>query len=305
MPRLYFFPLFILFWWIFYLYRKDYFLAVLRDIRPWRLIHFEVMPWAGIVLAKAFLPSAFSFNSDKFSEIIILMTAVIFAWLFSVLTNNIADLEIDAVTNRKRPTVTLLIPSLHYKILACIFFCMAAFYSVLVDFTTFFLMLVFIGNYFLYSMPPLRLKRITFFSKALIALNSLILLMAGYYIGSGTIMVPGKISLFFMILMTAVLNFIDIKDYEGDKRAGIRTLPAVLGLKEAKLLISFFFAAAYVFISLIFPGFFLSLVLAALGAGQVMIINRESYRERPVFLLYFLTVSFLFCYLLKAQRIVI
>ncbi len=297
MTGLYLIPLFILFWWFFYALRKDYFLAVLRDIRPWRLIHFEAMLWTGIFLAKFFLPDTFSFGADKSPAAFSLMAAVVFAWLFSVLTNNIVDHEIDKVANKKRPTVTSAIPLSYYKVLAAVFFGMAIIYSAAVDFTAFFLILVFVGNYFLYSMPPLRLKRVTFFSKGLIALNSLVILMLGYYLASGTIMVPGKITLFFMVFMTAALNFIDIKDYEGDKRAGIKTLPVILGQKEAKLLISFFVAASYAFLLLIFPDYHLSPVAAALGTSQVVFINKNPYREKPIFLIYFLTILFILLYL--------
>jgi 4-hydroxybenzoate polyprenyltransferase len=294
MAAIFLIPLFVLFWWFFYVLRKNYFLSVVRDIRPWRLVHFEAMFWVGIFLAKIFSPDKFSFELGKLPAAFLLMMALIFAWLFSVLTNNIADRDIDEVANKERPTVTSIIPPSRYKVLAALFFGAAVIYSTAVDFTSFFLMLVFVGNYFLYSMPPLRLKRVTFFSKSLIALNSLVALLLGYYLASRTFMVPGKITLFFMVFMTASLNFIDIKDYRGDKRAGIKTLPVVLGPKDAKLLISFFVAASYVFLPLIFPDPRLSFVAAVLGTGQVIFINRSFYREEPVFLIYFLTILSLF-----------
>jgi len=127
-----------------------------------------------------------------------------------------------------------------------IFLGLALFYAGVVNFPTFFIISLFIGNYFLYSAPPLRIKRIPFFSKLLISLNSLILIILGFFIITGSIInFPWEITIVFLIGATAVANFIDIKDYEGDKKVGVKTLPVILGIRKAKFLISLFFILTY------------------------------------------------------------
>ncbi len=119
-------------------------------------------------------------------------------------------------------------------------------------------------NYFLYSMPPLQLKRVTFFSKLLISLNSLILVLLGQLFHSGDFGLPLNIIIFFFVCVTATLNFIDLKDYEGDKNAGIKTLPVALGLDRSKKVIGLFFFISYMTAGLAFSN---SLILLPIAGG--------------------------------------
>jgi 4-hydroxybenzoate polyprenyltransferase len=48
-----------------------------------------------------------------------------------------------------------------------------------------------------------------------------------------------------LFIYGVLLNFIDLKDYEGDRRAGIFTLPVLLGLRRAQWLLAVLFVALY------------------------------------------------------------
>jgi 4-hydroxybenzoate polyprenyltransferase len=297
----YFLLIFILLAWIFFLYKRQYFMAIIRDIRLFRLLHFEIMFFLGIILGVLsgepvpFLldPTPYLFNR------IFIMISVLFAWIFSLITNNLADCEIDKVTNSERPLVAGKIPEKDYKILALIFLILLLVFAGAVNFETLFLMLLFIGNYFLYSMPPLRLKRIPFFSKLLISLNSLILVLLGYFFITKNFGIPKNIIFFFTIFYTAPLNFIDIKDYEGDKKHDIKTLPVIFGLEKSKRIIGFFFFISYLAVWFIIKDVVLIPFLFLIGLFQFFLINRRNYKEEPIFIVYFLTIFLLFIYLNK------
>lgn len=283
--------------WIFYLYNKRYFINVIKDIRIFRLLHFELMFILGIVLAKVYSSGSVELNSSTLFYIPLTMIAILFAWLFSVFTNNLTDQDIDKISNKDRPTVSNAIPFKDYKQLSWILLILAVLYSSSVNFETLFLILLFIGNYFLYSMPPLRLKRITFFSKIFVSLNSLILVMIGYFLIAGNLNIPGNIIAFFLIGFTAVLNFIDIKDYEGDKQENIKTLPVVLGLKRSKMLIGLFFLILYPCVYFLLKEVYLLIPLTILGIIQFLLINRKNYKEKPVFIVYLISIFSLIGYL--------
>ncbi len=283
--------------WIFYLYNKRYFINVLKDIRIFRFLHFELMFILGIVLAKVYSSGSVELNSSTLFQIPFIMIAILFAGLFSIFTNNLTDHDIDKISNKDRPTVSNAIPIKDYKQLSWIFLILAVLYSSNVNFETLFLMLLFIGNYFLYSMPPLRLKRVPFFSKIFVSLDSLILVMIGYFLIAGNLNIPGNIIAFFLIGFTAVFNFIDIKDYYGDKQENIKTLPVILGLKRSKILIGLFFLILYPCVYFLLKQTYLLIPLTIFGIIQFFLVIKKSYSEKPIFIVYLISIFALIGYL--------
>jgi len=239
----------------------------------------------------------FTLTTDNLFCFIFIPIAIVSAWIFSVITNNIQDVETDKISNKERPLIKESMDPVFYNRIAWLFFFLALIYAGFINFTAFFVILLFIGNYFLYSMPPFRLKRVPFFSKIFISLNSLILLMLGFVLISGISIenIPISNSLFFLILimLTAVINFIDIKDYEGDKKEGIKTLPVLMGLKRSKILISIFFAIAYLFVCFLTKDLSTLIIFFVLGCLQVYLINRKNYNEKYIFIIYLSSVLYL------------
>ena len=290
MAKFYLFLIFFLSIWLFYLYNRKYFMEVLKDIRPLRLLHFELMFVFGLVLGRMFSAN-WILNKDNVFHFIFIPISIFFAWLFSVIVNNLEDYEIDKISNRKRPLIIKTIPINVYEKIGCISFLFAIVFSLAVNIFSLLLILLFIGLYFLYS---ISFKKITFFSKLVISFNSLLLAMLGYNLMVNNLtLFPSGIVFFFLIFFTAAVNFIDIKDYEGDKHAGIKTLPVVLGLRKSKLLIGLFFLIAYLAIPFFLEKIFLLIPSAILGIAQFFLINKKNYNEKPVFLVYLFSLIIL------------
>lgn len=284
-----------------YLRYSDYFMLIIRDIRPFRLLHYELMFIIGFMLGTKY--TLFNLNYFNIFYFILIPISIAFAWLFSITTNNIEDYEIDKISNKNRPLVNSKMSLELYKKLAWFFLFIALFYAAITNFATFFIILLFIGNYFLYSMPPLKLKRIPFFSKLLISLNSLSLVMLGFFLaGNSIFQFPKIITAIFLIGFTAAINFIDIKDYEGDKKAGIKTLPVVLGLEKAKFIIGIFFILTYISVIFIIKDLYVIFLFFILGLLQFYLVNRKSYDEKPIFLVYFASLLILFYYLIYVMH---
>jgi 4-hydroxybenzoate polyprenyltransferase len=288
---------------LFYLFNKNYFIEIVKDIRPLRLLHFELMFVLGVVLAKGISPKSTVLITGTQFDYIFIIIAILSAWVFSVITNNIIDYDIDKISNKTRPSVLLTIPTQHYKYLSWAFLLLAIIYSSAVNFRSLFLILLFIGNYFLYSMPPFRLKRIPFFSKLLISLNSLILVILGCVLVVKSLYIPASIIVFFLVCFTAAVNFIDLKDYQGDKKSGIRTLPTILGLRKSKILIGIFFVIAYNFVYFMFKDAYLLVPLIILSIIQFFLINKRNYNERPVFVVYLSSIVMLIIYIISFAQV--
>lgn len=301
---------------LFYLYNKNYFKAIIKDLRILRLLHFWLMLIFGIVIGNFYtdkiviIPADFStnimeveFNLYSFVPFpfITILIVILLAWLCSVITNNIEDKEIDEMSNPTRPLAVKAIPLDVYKKLATVVFIFILVSSLVIGFEVFFIILIFLGNYFFYSLPPFKLKRIPLFSKLIISFNSLILIILGYILGYVYIngvdvsqvirSFPNLMIFYVLIFYTIAINFIDIKDYEGDKKAGIKTLPVIVGLKNSKIIIGLFFLSAYIaaYFFFNFSNYFL-FIFVILGIIQYLLINRKNYSEKPIFIVYFITL---------------
>lgn len=288
--------------------------TIVRDIRLPKLIHYYLVLVVGIWLATktSFIPM----TDETMFYFPFLFGAVAFAWVFSVITNNLSDVAIDAVSNPERPLVAGHITPETYKRVAWVTLGLSLGLALAVNYRALFFVAVFIGNYFIYSMPPLRLKRIPLFSKLTVLFNSLALIMLGFTTFNagdlnsllhmlytnwislvsllGVSAVSAKILLtvlFFVLLLAA--EFTNLKDYEGDKRGGIKTLPVLLGLRRSKFLIGGAFLFLYTVAGALLggPAMF---VAVGLGLLQFYFINREEYREKYVFAIYLPSLFALF-----------
>lgn len=279
-------------------------LLILRDIRPARLLHYWLMCGIGIAVAY----HGQTIDGYEFFTLLYALVAIAAAWVFSLITNNMADLDTDSISNAGRPLVRGALSAQEYRVLAFLALGVALTCALASGFITFLVICFFIGNYFLYSMPPLRLKKLTYVSKLLIILNSAVLVLLGMVLTDSALvyqlpdiktylqaaMNPVTLSLFFAItlLLTLAVNFIDIKDYAGDKHADIKTLPVLLGLRIATALIGGSFFILYALLGWWLGGAYIALGLAA-GAAQTYFITRRTYDERYVFALYIPTLILL------------
>ena len=286
------FSIFILLGILFFLYSKKIFIAILKNFRPLRQVHYWLMVVLGTLLAGLRVNlSAYFFN------FIFVIIAIIFIALFSIIVNDIEDINIDKISNPDRPLVKKTISISAYKKISWMFLFLALLYSIFAGPSIFFLLLIVIISYYVYSAPPLKLKRIPFFSKIVIGFNSLLLILVGYNLAGGNILTfPKSIALFVLISFTACANFIDIKDYKGDEKVGIKTLPGILGLETSKKVIGSFFLITYILFPFLVNRIILLPMAIFLGTLLFITINKKIYNEKTVFLIHLLSLAFLIIY---------
>ena len=292
---------FILGVFIAYLADKKKFMIILRDIRPFRVLHFQFMFVLGIIFAIRDI--GFQLTTTLLFSFFFIPISILFACLYSIIMNNLEDVKIDQISNPDRPLVKGTISIHQYKEFSYIFIILSLVFAAIVDFKALFFITTFIGNYFLYSVRPLRLKRIPIVSKFFISLNSLLLVMMGYSLVNDTAFsvyfLPTELLYIFLIGYTLVLNFIDIKDYEGDKSAGLTTFVGLVGLKTSKILIGLFFLLVYLSVYFVLEKVILLIPLSIFGLLEFYLINKKRYQEKAVFIVYLFSLLLLFFVLLK------
>lgn len=271
--------------WIAFLVNKKVFTAIWKDVRFLRLFHYELMLSCGIVLGFK------AFTVTLIPQIILLAIAILFFWLFAIITNNIADQNIDRISNQMRPLITNSISIDLYKTIGYICLFLSLIYALAVNFFAFGIIAGATVTSSIYSLPPLRLKKIPVFSKMLIAVISLGFIFLGFYLTTKNIaLFPKNLALIIFLGFSCALNLIDLKDYHGDKADGIKTLPVILGMKNAKILIGLAFLLANLLFYFYFKnGLFLAL-LSLFGLIEFYLINKKNYQEKLVIEIYLLNI---------------
>jgi 4-hydroxybenzoate polyprenyltransferase len=224
-----------------YLYDKNKFVALLKNVRVFRVFHYEAMLAAGMALD--YFVSIKSGTLTSPLSYLVLLTAllsVFFAWLCAVGINDLSDIKIDLISNRERPLASGILTLAEYKNLSLIFFLQALLFGYLVRYSFMALILVYIVLLYVYSARPLRLRRIPILSSFIIASASLIIMMSGFLIFSQNqtlLQFPRKVILLILLVFTLAVNFKDIKDIEGDKKDRIITLLTLLGERKGKIIV--------------------------------------------------------------------
>ena len=270
---------------------KEKILAVFRNSRPERVAYYFSWIIFGEVLAyKQNLHFRMHWNLFDLTSIALLFFSYYCAWMFSVGVNDIRDYRIDAVSNPDRPLVSQSLSFAEMKYFNLLWLGWALISALVVGQYQFFFVLTFIFAYHLYSSAPLRLKRPFIISTFLIALATLSVTLAGFFlfrVDKEMAALPYGLIIFILIAITLIANVKDLKDMLGDRQEGIKTLPVIYGEAKAKKIIGIFFIVAYLLEPLFLGKLGLLLPALAVGIISYLVIQREDFKERWVFYLFF------------------
>ena len=238
-----------------YLVRKNVMVAMIRNIRPERAIHFIIFAFLGGLIALS-EGTKVNWTVLDFITIVVAALTIIFAWAFAVITNDLVDESIDTVSNTDRPLVTGTLSSGMMRDAALVCGVMTTLGALALGSYALFWMLVFSAAYYIYSVPPLRLKRIPILASAFIGVATLATMLLGFFLIStnqGLAAFPSQIALLVVLFMTLITNVRDLKDIKGDNAAGIWTIPTLLGNRRARIVIGAMTFVAYALVPLFIP----------------------------------------------------
>ena len=270
---------------LFFLSRKEKLIAVIKNSRPERLLYFSLL----LVFGSSLSTSPWSWSWVDIEGYVLAIVAFICAAIFSICQNDIHDEKIDRISNPSRPLASgrLSREDLGLVSKISIFFALLSAYAAgmyVLSFTT-----IFIFVYYIYSNPPLRLKRIPVLSSALVSVACLSMVLEGFFIintDKNIVAFPGHLAFGLFIFHIIVSNVRDIKDYKGDRAEGIPTLPVLLGPRNAQRLI----AGAMVLFTILIPWYlklyYLFIPSLFIGAGCWYFVTAENYQEKKGFILY-------------------
>lgn len=267
---------------------------LIRDLRPLRILHYVSLSCLGIALFLKEKKESLSliFSGENLLVLPLWIISLTYAAVFAIITNNIEDVEADKISNPLRPLVVGSVDRVAY--LKAGIFCLgwSLFISFFLQPVLFLGILVISAGYYIYSCRPFRLKRIPVLAKFFIGFNSFTVAVCGYVLAGGRwVDFPLVWSLWILLPLSFAANFIDLKDREGDKKSGIKTLPVLWGDKKARLFIAIATLVTYGMAACILQIMFLYFLTGFMAALHCYFLYKKPYNETHVFLVYIAALS--------------
>jgi 4-hydroxybenzoate polyprenyltransferase len=268
--------------------------AMAKNSRLRRLFHYWLMIATGIAASFFFHPQSSSWNIADGMAIVVMAITFACAWLFAVGTNDLADIAIDAVANTERPLVTGDVTKEEIKPANIVLLIWSLTGAFILGYWTLFLVACFTAAYYVYSVPPLRLKRVPILATLLISLACLAAVMAGFFFANPIKIIsdfPRQLLLIIVIGFTLAANIKDIKDIAGDRADGIMTILTVFGEKVGVRIVGVLLGLSFLVAPAVFRSVALllpSVIAAVLGYRAAVALP---YREWRIFGVYFVYVA--------------
>ncbi|MCD6594190.1 UbiA prenyltransferase family protein [bacterium] len=267
-----------------YIWNKRKSIAIIRNIRLYRIAHFWSMLFLGLWIG---LSGRLSLIVEmNFFDIVCGFGMVLFAYLFSEIIDNI-----DSISNTEHRTAIRDLSKMETVYIAVIYFTLGILCAGMIEMRLVFLYLVFCGIYWIYSIPPLRVKKIPILATALIALDSLIPILVGLTMtGKYTGRLLSGFALGLFVIFTLAFNVKDLKSCESDKKNGIATLMTILGEKVGRKVIGLLTGISYAFVPFFIRlhSFIFIIVSLTFGVFTYLAITNRIINEKGMFLVYFI-----------------
>jgi 4-hydroxybenzoate polyprenyltransferase len=262
---------------------KVKFWSILRNFRYPQIIYNSGVFILGSLLGILAFSENFKPNLFSLLGFLVLLISVWLSWKASVVANDIYDIEIDKITNAQRPLPRNIFKIKEYKQLGIIIFFLAILGGFLISYKFGWLLISYQILAWFYSGQPFRLKRFPILGTFVSAWASLIIFMMGFILFS-----PGQNlnnfswRFFFLLLFSYTFCLIikDLKDIEGDRKFGIKTIPVILGEEKGRLFVGASFFTSYI-LSVFFLNewklFWWSIIF---GSVSFFIINNQKVTSR-------------------------
>lgn len=272
--------------WFWYAH-KNMMRVIMGNTRTTRVLFYMSLLALGILYAHTKFSVVFVWVD--WVGIVVLALSWFSACMYAIHVNDVADVDIDVISNPDRPLPQKTISVGTMRDIGFVWLLLSLVGAYLVGYYAFFMNIVFTSAYYLYSAPPLRLKRTPIFSSFLISLACLATILAGFFFVSPNKMLdafPMLYAIGIVVVLTLGVNIRDIKDTEGDRVAGIQTIPVIFGAYGKQVvgaLLALSFLLVPIFLSF-YAMYFIAIPYAIIG---YWLCARDQYKEQPIFILFF------------------
>ena len=291
---------------------KEMFKSFTKSSAPFRTLHLIIMVLIGILVANNIHIDLSNIQKDEnaagLGVIGIALFLITFLWEYTVWINNIYDVEIDRISHKDRILVKGMLNIDVAKQIAVIFAIVSIGLAALLGIIPFILSIIAIFLGTIYSMPPFRLRN-SVVSSAFVGMGSAIAFFIGYFSPSLKLIViehfygigRNIVSLNYNALIVAILILIafsigpllrDLKDYEGDKKAGVKNIFTICGKRKGIRITSILLFLSFISPLLLFRSLLDIIIFVITGIiSSAYLIKFE--KAKFIFILY--SIILLYC----------
>ncbi|MBN1756335.1 UbiA prenyltransferase family protein [bacterium] len=283
-------------------FNRDGFRTFFRKLRWTRIFHYLIVFFLGFYIGLEFQFRAL--NRINLISLLGLILSIVSGWISAVAVNDLSDTRADALNDPGRPLVKGVINPAQMVIIAFLAGFISVVFALQAGYLYAMIMLIVLSISFLYSLEPVRLKRIPLINQLVIGLTSLLMILQGYLfagekIGLWLSNLPPRITLGALLIFTLGAAIKDLQDYPGDKADNVYTLPVIFGPRLSTYLISILLLVSYimagVFLEIKASSFFIIAFAFSLINFYIIKVNRK---QLFLFINYYVfTLAILFFYL--------
>ncbi len=208
--------------------------AFLSSIRMERMAFYGGMTIFGYAISVVLKGAEFGAGIFDYLGVIMMFLSMAFGYWSVQVFNDMFDADIDRVTGKRNPILSGMNPK-DYRVIFFVLTILALCYALIVNFPAFLILTAFLLLGFVYSMPPVRLKRIPVISTLVIAVEVCLCIGFGFsvhYGGRAINTIPGQILVPTLIAVTLGFAAKDIGHVRGDRARGVITLAVLFYDRE-------------------------------------------------------------------------
>ncbi len=264
-----------------FVYTRQLFIGLLVNMRPAQTLYHCALLLFGIIIAILVRGYGLDFSFFNLLVITALLLSVVLAWLGSVVINDLYDVDVDVISNSDRPLVSGIISDTHYLQLGIYLIALSSTVALFINLYVGLLIVGYHALSFVYSMPPLRLKKYPLIATATASLASLLIIFAGYALASPTqttLHFPQSLGWLIFISLTFCLPIKDLKDIDGDRADGTITLPTLFGPYYTRVVVAMSIFTSYIASVFVFRDFNLFIPALVCGSASFAVILWRSSR---------------------------
>jgi len=251
-------------------------------------IHYAFLTGGGFILG--IIRENISIKNMDFLKFFITILIILIAFYSSLSFNDIYDYPGDIEVGKKTPLTQGYVKRKNYLLYGILLVFLSLIFSFFLGPYPFLIMFSLHILHLLYSIPPLRLKRIFPLSLFILSLAALLSCLFGFSViaeRNPFKIFPFKLYLIFILAFPFAMNFRDVLDLKGDKIQGVKTLAVIVGERKAPLFGGISLFITYIFVAVILskPIFLILSIIA--GILSIAFSIKKNYDETPLFFIYF------------------
>lgn len=265
--------------------------SLARASRPLRSLFYGSIAGFGLVLGASFLKPYYpEFLSDSFARLgaLAAVLSIYFLFQFQVILNDYFDREIDRLSSKRTYFTLEGFGSTEAAILAVVSLALSLAFAAAVGYASLTILLAAHIVGIVYSVPPMRFKRLFLVNTFVLALGVLLVAYLGFSLFGGRHSIaafPHGVAGAMVVGFTMALGIKDVSDYADDCRGGVRTIVTVLGFSWGRRLLAAAMLAMYVAVPFLVRYPLLAVVCVPCGVASALGVLR--WGERTVFIAFF------------------